>query len=71
MEAFSAIKQFSARLQSAMEHEMNSLVLVSIKPSGFISDFSVMQNTSHGTVCVTAFKPGQVCVSGDLCLLCE
>lgn len=59
----------SAHLQSAIEHEMNSLVFVSVEPSSFVSDCSVMQNTSHGTVCVAAFKPGQVCVSGDLRLL--
>lgn len=52
-------------------HKMNSLVLVSVEPSDFISDCSVMQNTSQGTVCVAAFKPGQVYASGDLCLLCE
>lgn len=45
--------------------------LESVESSGLIWACIAVQDTPHGTVCVAVFKPGQVCVSRDVCLLCE
>lgn len=52
---------FSAHQQSRIEHKINSLALVSVEHSGFISDCSEMQNTSHGDSLCGSFQTKCVC----------